>query len=167
MSKINAIHIVLFIVIFVFHNQQRKIVKKGKIDRCDLVRNSIGDVEISPLIPIILLLIPVYYLLSHAKVNSEIIEKIFIMLTYMFSIRTLQNIINPNINGTINVTIPLVTLILLNGIYSDVIDKQYTKHVYVYILILTLIRVQSNLNETTTSVINDVVLSHLIFYCNK
>ncbi len=167
MSKINAIHIVLLIAIFMFHNQQRKIVKKGTVDRCDLLRNSIGDFELSPFIPLLFLILPIYYLLSHDKVNADVIEKIFIMLTYMFSVRTLQNIINPNYNTAINVTVPLVTLILLNGIYSNIIDKQYTKHVYVYIMILALIRLKSNTTETTTSVLNDIILSHFIFYINK
>jgi len=150
-----------------FHNQQRKIVKKGTVDRCDLLRNSIGDFELSPFIPLLFLILPIYYLLSHDKVNADVIEKIFIMLTYMFSVRTLQNIINPNYNTAINVTVPLVTLILLNGIYSNIIDKQYTKHVYVYIMILALIRLKSNTTETTTSVLNDIILSHFIFYINK
>ena len=53
MSKINAIHVVLLIAVFIFNNQQRKIVNKGKVDRCDLIRNSTSDFEISFLIPIL------------------------------------------------------------------------------------------------------------------
>ena len=100
------------------------------MDRCDIIRNSTSDFEISFLIPILFLLLPIYYLLTHEKVNSEIIEKIIIMITYVFSTRTVQNMLNPNYNNALNVTIPLVTLILLNGIFSNLIGKEYTKHVY-------------------------------------
>ena len=167
MSKINAIHVVLLIAVFIFNNQQRKIVNKGKVDRSDIIRNSTSDFEISFLIPILFLLLPIYYLLTHEKVNSEIIEKIFIMITYVFSTRTVQNMLNPNYNNALNVTIPLVTLILLNGILSNLIGKEYTKHVYVYIMMMSFIQLKSNPNETSTSIMNDIILSHFVFYCNK
>ena len=167
MSKINAIHVVLLIAVFIFNNQQRKIVNKGKVDRSDIIRNSTSDFEISFLIPILFLLLPIYYLLTHEKVNSEIIEKIIIMITYVFSTRTVQNMLNPNYNNALNVTIPLVTLILLNGIFSNLIGKNYTKHVYVYIMMMSFIHLKSNPNETSTSIMNDIILSHFVFYCNK
>lgn len=167
MSKINAVHVVLLIAVFIFNNQQRKIVNKGKLDRCDLIRNSTNDFEISFLIPILFLLLPIYYLLTHENVNSDIIEKIFIMITYVFSVRTVQNMLNPNYNNPLNVTTPLVTLILLNGIFSNLIGKEYTKHVYVYIIMMSFIQLKSNANETSTSIMNDIILSHFIFYCNK
>ena len=167
MSKINAIHVVLLIAVFIFNNQQRKIVNKGKVDRSDIIRNSTSDFEISFLIPILFLLLPIYYLLTHEKVNSEIIEKIFIMITYVFSTRTVQNMLNPNYNNALNVTVPLVTLILLNGIFSNLIGKEYTKHVYVYIMMMSFIQLKSNPNETSTSIMNDIILSHFVFYCNK
>lgn len=167
MSKINAIHVVLLIAVFILNNQQRKIVNKGKVDRSDIIRNSTSDFEISFLIPILFLLLPIYYLLTHEKVNSEIIEKIFIMITYVFSTRTVQNMLNPNYNNALNVTVPLVTLILLNGIFSNLIGKEYTKHVYVYIMMMSFIQLKSNPNETSTSIMNDIILSHFVFYCNK
>ena len=167
MSKINAIHVVLLIAVFILNNQQRKIVNKGKVDRSDIIRNSTSDFEISFLIPILFLLLPIYYLLTHEKVNSEIIEKIIIMITYVFSTRTVQNMLNPNYNNALNVTVPLVTLILLNGIFSNLIGKEYTKHVYVYIMMMSFIQLKSNPNETSTSIMNDIILSHFVFYCNK
>lgn len=166
-QTINPFHIILLLFVFVIYQHQKKITKKGKIDKTDLIRNNLTHFHISPIFQIVLSLIPVYILLTHQNTTSCVLESIFIMLTYVLSIKTLQNIINPRLNGNINFNISFVSIILLNSIYNNIIQKEYTKHVYFYLLVLLVVSLKNNEDETTTSITNDIILSHIIFFLNK
>ena len=166
-QTINPFHIVLLFISVVYKHQKR-VTKKGKVDKTDLIRNSLENTaHVSPLFQIVLALVPVYLLLTNENTNGSVIESIFVMLTYVFSVRTFQNIVNPKLNGNINFVIPFVTILLLNSVYNNIIPRHYIQHIYFYLAVMSVITLKTNEQETTTSITNDIILSHIVFYLNK
>lgn len=167
-QTINPFHIVLLLFISVVYKHQKRVTKKGKVDKTDLIRNSLENTaHVSPLFQIVLALVPVYLLLTNENTNGSVIESIFVMLTYVFSVRTFQNIVNPKLNGNINFVIPFVTILLLNSVYNNIIPRHYIRHIYFYLAIMSVVTLKTNEQETTTSITNDIILSHIVFYLNK
>ena len=147
-----------------FHNKHKSV---DRDSQPDLIKEYLGDGDVSPLIPVIMTILVIYVLLSSDKTTGCTLESIFIMFVCTLVVKTFQNIANPKSNGKIAYRLPLTCIVLLTSYSSGIIPKSYLKHVYMYIVASAAVELKTNSDINTTTIVNDIILSHVMFYLNK
>jgi len=142
---------------------------KSKPNVSDDLRDTIVEhykkIDVHPIIPLVLIGIPLYMLVTH---NTSLLEHTLVMYLLFMLVRSVQIILNKENRLLIEYTNPLVTLTILMLVYNDVIPKHHTGSAYLYILAYNAVALLAYPKKTSSSsLIDDVILSHLIFYILK
>lgn len=158
MLKLNVIHIILFFIVIVF---SRKPNSNNKANTFDLIRESFDVFDSKHFkhnwLLYALTLLPIYFYIH----KPNIAEHVCVVYVYVLCIRTLQNIINTS-NTPVNYFLPFFILSILNLIQHKTINSIY--NAYIVMLIYCIYTLYNREKETTTSISNDVILSHLLFF---
>ena len=166
MKQLNAFYILLAIIVYVIQRKQHK----TNIDAANLkstkdaVRDNI-NYTISDYIPRLLLCVPLYLIMTH---QARLLEHVIVLYITFVAIRSTQIVINPTTRPVTEHTTPLMCLSMLLLVYHGIIHRSSLHFVYGFILLhsITALLVYSKKTSTST-LIDDLVLSHLLFYTFK
>ena len=157
MLKLNVIHIILFFTIVIFSRKKRD----QKTNISDLIRESFDIFKYDKLknswVLFGLTFLPIYFYIR----KPNLAEHICVVYLYVLCIRALQNVINTS-NTPINYYLPFFIISILTMIQHKLIDSVY--NAYTTILLYCIYTLYNKEKETTTTISNDVFLSHLLFF---
>ena len=120
-------------------------------------------------LPYVLAFLPVYVGYGNPSF-PKLFEHALILAVYFVAVRTFQRLNNPTASPgyTPNWSTHVTTSLLLLYVQSGIVSRDNLRFVYAWILMQTFAVVFANpVAHTGSSVLDDVVLSHLIFYVNK
>tara|TARA_Y100000389_G_scaffold198548_1_gene235259 strand:- start:101 stop:622 length:522 start_codon:yes stop_codon:yes gene_type:complete len=168
MFQLSFFHIVLFFVVHMVRRKknQANTPQKG-CDTKDLIRASFEDaIGFKPFLRehawfhLLMTLLPVYFYIQ----QPSIAEHICVLYIYHLCIRTAQNKINPQ-NTPVDFHLPFLVLSLLVSIQHNQINRRHVPHTYFAMLTYAIYHMYAKPNTTTTtSIVNDVALTHLLFF---
>lgn len=133
----------------------------------DLIRSSFEDVlgfkhanKEHVWFHLLLTLVPVYFYLH----QPLIAEHICVLYIYHLCIRTVQNKINPQ-NTPVDFHLPFLVLSLLVSVQHQQIGRAHVPHTYAAMMAYSLYHMYAKpKTTTTTNILNDLVLSHMLFF---
>jgi hypothetical protein len=157
--------IVLLLALFVYV-VQRKMKTKKPSPVSDGLRDTIQEnvkVDLPWYVPYVLAVVPLYLGYNHDEF-PKIFEHGLVLWILFLAVRTFQLLNNPTSRGPVEFTSPAVNLMMLLYVYHGILERKsaylYTTAQAVTVLLLK--------NYTTTSkLIDDSVLAHLLFYLFK
>ena len=170
MFQLSFFHIVLFFVVHMVRRKKNQ-VKKASSTRGDttkdLIRSAFEDtvgfkqfLQEQAWFHLLLTILPVYFYMQ----QPSIAEHICVLYIYHLCIRTAQNKINPQ-NTPVDFHLPFFVLSLLVSVQHNQIGRQHVPHTYLAMLMYAMVHMYAKPNITTTSsIVNDVILSHLLFF---
>jgi hypothetical protein len=145
-------------------------VSKKNVDNKDVIKESVPNQVKginSKLLMSVFIGIPIYLLVTNA--SYEQIENIFPMITIVLFIRALQRFIMPQNINNIEYSVPVLSILLLQLIYTNTISKQYLGYMYFTLIVYSLLYLKTSDKPHVNSkrIMDDVLLSHLIFFVFK
>ena len=168
MFQLSFFHIVLFFVVHMVRRKKNQASEGQKgCDTKDLIRSSFEDaigfkhiLQEQAWLHLLLTIVPVYFFIQ----QPSIAEHICVLYIYHLCIRTAQNKINPQ-NTPVDFHLPFLVLALLVSVQHNQIGRQHVPHTYFAMLTYAIYHMYAKPNiTTTTSIVNDVALSHLLFF---
>lgn len=160
MFKLNIYHI-LFICFVYITNRIRTPIKN--IDHKDFFRDTLvkyfDDYVPTKFMFYTLTLIPICFFID----KPNVVEHVCALYVYHLVIRSLQNVINPQ-NHKIDYTTSFFVISLLVSLQSNYIGRGYINYVYLTIFLHSLLNIVIEKHSSTSSISNDVILAHLIFF---
>ena len=160
MLRLSLVHLVILCIVYVVNRGKSN---SNKVNQKDLLResygNQIGGYLKNNWVLLLLTISPMYFFMH----KPDIAEHICVIYVYHLLIRTIQNIINPT-NTLIDYHTPLFIVSLLVSLQYKYIDHKYIFYTYSSVFLHYIINMHNNPQNTTTSISNDLALTHLLFY---
>lgn len=165
MRNVTTFHVLLMIIVYIIDRKHRHSIVPGKTPADDAVRDATNLFEIHSLVPYALLAVPLYMIMSN---NAALAEHVLVMYTWYMSIRSLQIVMNKNTRPPIEYTGPLMVMSMLLLMYNKYIPMTQVSLAYAYMMLYSLVVLMAYPKKTTSSsIIDDFILSHLMFYIFK
>lgn len=170
MRNVTTFHVLLFIIVYIIDRKHRRAYNtstKSSPPVSDAVRDTIAStkVDVHPLVPYALLAVPLYMIMSN---NAALVEHVSVMYVWYMLTRSLQIVVNKNIRSPVEYTGPLMVMSMLLLIYNNYIPSSQVSLAYAYMMLYAIVVLMAFPRKTTSSsVIDDFILSHLIFYIFK
>ena len=168
MQKFNSLHIVILICWFLISKRNKTETEPVK----DLVRDTFYlpyFEKTNGWILWILTLCPIYFFFSNDDIQQQlpsIFEHMIVVYITILCISTIKLFANPS-TQIIDYQYPLLVLIMLNLLFNNIISRNQTILVYVYIIVFKYVQMMSNKKYTTSAAIDDLILTHLLFFLMK
>lgn len=164
MRNVTTFHVLLMIIVYIIDRKHRRSFVSGKTPADDAVRDA-TNFEIHSLVPYALLAVPLYMIMSN---NAALAEHVLVMYTWYMSVRSLQIVMNKNTRPPIEYTGPLMVMSMLLLMYNNYIPMTQVSLAYAYMMLYSLVVLMAYPQKTTSSsIIDDFILSHLMFYIFK
>ena len=167
--QLTPIHIIVFGIVAYF---QKSLDKICVYNNPDIVKDSLKQTVLN--IPAsVTLLIPLYLLFNHENTRhhmAKVVEFVLVAYVVVLSINTFKKCINPHSDtNASNYSLPMNVLLNLCVCYFGVIHPRHQTSFMVGSVLLHsfLILSQANACINTSTMINDTVLSVLVFVLNK
>ena len=164
------VHLIVTILIYIVDRKHRRKHSKAPAKPVqDAVRDTLLEhykkISVHPVIPLLLLSIPIYMMITN---NAQLFEQTLVMYIMFLLVRTIQIILNKNDRMLIEYTNPIVTLVLLMLTYNKIIPVNNMGMVYLYVMLYNTVVLMAQPHKTSSSsLLDDTLLSHLIFYILK
>lgn len=168
MRSVTTLHLLLLIFVHLVHRKHRK--HTGSEIKPDAVRDAINEhtgnnLTIHPLVPYLLVLIPVYMMITN---NARLVEHVFVMFAWFATIRSLQIVLNRETRPMTEYTAPIVVMSMLSLIFNNYIPMTQLSVAYLFMAAYAAVALMAYPTKTTSSSIgDDFILSHLMFYILK
>lgn len=166
MRNVTTLNVLLMIIVYIIDRKHRRSLVSGKTPAAqeDAVRAA-TNFEIHPMVPYALLAVPLYMIMSN---NAALAEHVLVMYTWYMSVRSLQIVMNKNTRPPIEYTGPLMVMSMLLLMYNNYIPLTQVSLAYAYMMLYALVALMAYPTKTTSSsIIDDFILSHLMFYIFK
>ena len=167
MRNVTTFHVLLFIIVYVIDRKHRRTHDRSKPPVEDAVRDTVAStkVDIHPLVPYALLAVPLYMIMSN---NAALLEHVSVMYAWYMLVRSLQIVVNKNSRPPVEYTGPLMVMSVLLLVYNNYVPPSQVSLAYAYMMLYAVVVLMAFPTKTTSSsVIDDFILSHLIFYTFK
>lgn len=158
--------IVLLLALFVYVVQRKMKNKKPGPQVSDSVRDTIQEnvkMDLPWYVPYALAVVPLYLGYNHDDF-PKIFEHGLVLWILFLAIRTFQLLNNPTSRGPVEFSSPAVNLMMLLYVYHGIMER---KSAYMYTIAQALTVLLLNKSATTSRLIDDTVLAHLLFYLFK
>lgn len=156
--------IVLLLALFVYVVQRKN--KKPGPQVSDSVRDTIEEnvkVDLPWYVPYALVVVPLYLGYNHDDF-PKIFEHGLVLWILFLAVRTLQLLNNPTSRGPVEFSSPAVNLMMLLYVYHGILER---KSAYLYTIAQAVTVLLLKKSTTTSKLIDDTVLAHLLFYLFK
>lgn len=168
MRNINALVVLLALFVYVVFRKRTRAPNVAKKELPDTARSALdefGKREWPSYLPYLFALAPVYLGYSHENFPKIFEHGLVLYILFLF-VRSVQLVNNPETRHAPEYTLPATTLWAVLYVYYGLIKEP--KHAYLY-LCAHAATVWSMYRQKTTlsSLLDDVVLAHLIFYVFK
>lgn len=172
MTVLTSFHLIMAIFVYVVQRKHsRSTHLKTNVFKSDSVREVLKSFVSKPphvLWVTLATLVPLYVMATSSQITNVHWEKIGLMGLMLAIVRSVQIIINKEHRSRMEYTTPLVTITLLMAVYHNVIPGTQRNLIYPFIMAHALLVLSTFPTRTTTStIVDDVVLSHLMFYLFK
>ena len=167
MRNVTTFHLLLFIMVYIIDRKHRRMYDRSKPPVDDAVRDTVlsTKVDIHPLVPYALLAIPLYMIMTN---NAVLVEHVSVMYAWYMLVRSVQIVVNKDTRPPAEYTGPLMVMSVLLLVYNNYIPSSQVSLAYAYMMLYAIVVLMAFPNKTTSSsVIDDFILSHLIFYTFK
>lgn len=167
MFQLTFVHILMFFVVHMVRRKKQSLQTKQEVDTKDLIRRSFEEtIKVKDAMRehlwfhLLLTILPAYLYLQ----QPLIAEHICVLYIYHVCIRTIQNKINPQ-NTLVDFHLPFFVLSLLVSVQHGQISRTHVPHAYIAMLLYSFYHLYAKPDvTTTTSIVNDTVLAHLLFF---
>jgi hypothetical protein len=169
MRTVATFHVLLLIVVYIIDRKHRRSFLSGNkalatTNNDDAVRDT-TNFEVHSLLPYALLAVPLYMIMTN---NAALAEHVLVMYTWYTSVRSVQIVLNKNSRPPIEYTGPLMVMSMLLLMYNNYIPITQVSLAYAYMLLYAFVVLMVYPKKTTSSsIIDDFILSHLMFYIFK
>jgi hypothetical protein len=165
MFRLQFVHIV--IVLFVYVTNRLSTNKGTATHNKDLIRESfkrhLNDYFQNKWLLLVLTLLPIYWLLG----KPSVAEHVCVLYVYQLLLRTVHKTINPS-NQPPDFHTPFFMLSLLVALQNNLLNRSYLLHSYLSVLMYSFVNLYNKPHTTTTtSISNEIMLSHLLFFVFK
>ena len=165
MRNVTTFHVLLLIMVYVIHRKHLNNTSAA-IQQPDAVRNAtpMHD-DIHPMLPYLMLAVPLYMMITN---NAALLEHVLVMYTGFLAIRSTQIVLNKETRPTIEFTTPLMVLSMLMLMYKGFVPRTQISLAYLFMGAHAFVTLFAFPTKTTSSsVMDDFILSHLMFYTFK
>lgn len=163
MRELNAIILLLAFFVYVINRRHRK---RSHEPRADTLRSTLNQIKISTYVPYILALLPLYIGYDNIEF-PKIFEHGVVLYIIFLAVRTMQIVNNPKTRPPIVFTSPATTVMMLLYVYNGIISAPQVRNAYLYVIAQAVSVLITNPYVTTSSIIDDIVLAHFLFYIFK
>jgi hypothetical protein len=180
MTLLSSFHIIMVILVYVVQRKHSRTLTNGIVQCHDhhptRYQDSIREVFSSfgfvtkphPAWVYLATLIPLYVIATSPQITNTHWEKLGLMGLMIAIVRSVQVVLNKDQRFQMEYTTSLVTITLLMAVYHNVIPNTQRHLIYPYIVAHGLLVLLAYPKRTITStIIDDVALSHLMFYLFK
>jgi 4-amino-4-deoxy-L-arabinose transferase-like glycosyltransferase len=168
MKEINALVVLLAIFVYIVVVRKQK-KPTNKPDLPDTARSAIDEFGIKhewpSYLPYVLALAPLYLGYNHDQFPKIFEHGVVLYVLFLF-LRAVQLLNNKETRHTPEYTLPVSTLLVLLYVYHGIIKDP--KHAYLYLCAhAATVLMMYRKTTTLSTLIDDVVLAHLVFYVFK
>jgi hypothetical protein len=163
MRELNAVVLLLAFFVYIVHRSNRNAKKEP---RPDTLRDSLKNVNIPPYLPYAMALVPLYLGYSHNEF-PKIFEHGVVLYVLYLAVRTMQFVNNKKTQPPIEYTSPGLTIMLLLYVYHGIIERPHLHMVYMYLIGQAVSVLILKDYVTASSMVDDTVLAHFLFYLFK
>jgi hypothetical protein len=163
MRELNAIVLLLAFFVYVVHRRHRK---RSHEPRADTLRDTLSQIKIPPYLPYALAIAPLYLGYDHIEF-PKIFEHGMVLYILFLAVRTLQLVNNPKSRPPTDFTSPATVVMMLLYVYHGIIGAPHVRSAYLYMIAQAATVLIVNPYVTTSSLIDDAVLAHFLFYIFK
>lgn len=162
MRNVSTFHVILLILVYVIH---RKHLIQKTIVQPDAIRNAAPTQHVHPMLPLLMLAVPLYMIMTN---DAALLEHVLVMFTGFLAIRSTQIVLNKETRPPIEYTTPFVVLSMLVLMYKGLIPRTQISLAYLFMAAHAAVTLFVYPTKTTSSsVMDDFILSHLMFYIFK
>lgn len=165
MRNVTTFHMLLLIIVYVIDRKHRYKTKETLQAQPDAVRDAIPTKGVHPLLPYMLVAVPLYMLMTN---NAALLEHVLVMYVGYLSVRSVQIVLNKETRPPIEYTAPFMVMSMLMLMYKGMIPRTQLSLAYMYMAAYSVVALLAFPKKTTSSsVMDDFILSHLMFYTFK
>lgn len=162
MRNVSTFHILALILVYVIHRKHRN---QKTIVQPDAIRNTAPNQDVHHMLPLLMLAVPLYMIMTN---DAALLEHVLVMLTGFLAIRSTQIVLNKETRPPIEYTTPFVVLSMLVLMYKGMIPRTQISLAYLFMAAHAVVTLFVYPTKTTSSsVVDDFILSHLMFYTFK
>lgn len=169
MTILSTFHLIMAILVYVVQRKHSRTLSNAVVNK-DSIREVLSSFVTNPHPAWVYLatLIPLYVIATSSQITNTHWEKLVLMGLMIAIVRSVQVVINKDQRFQMEYTTLLVTITLLMAAYHNVIPNTQRHLIYPYIVAHGLLVLSAYPKRTITStIIDDVALSHLVFYLFK
>jgi hypothetical protein len=163
MKELNAFVLLLAFFVYIVHRSNRKSPKEPK---SDTLRESLQQIQLPGYAPYAMALVPLYLGYNHEQF-PKIFEHGLVLYILFLAVRTMQLVNNRKSQRPIEFTSPVTTIMALLYVYHGIVERKHIRSAYLYVVAQALSVLILNPHVTASSLVDDSVLAHFLFYLFK